>query len=212
MKPMRFAFRVFTAAALVAATTSCGNVVRDSRAPVILVMDSLSAIRGAATVGQATANLVSDVITLVTTGGSCTVAAPCPTVFGDSGQAVVHMVLKDIGQPGTTLTPSTNNEVTITRVHVSYRRTDGRNQEGVDVPYGFDTGTTATVPTTATVTIAFPLVRSQAKEASPLIELRTNGQVISTIADVTLYGQDVVGNAISVSGSINVDFANFGDF
>ncbi len=212
MKPMRFAFRVFTAAALVAATTSCGNVVRDSRAPVILVMDSLSAIRGAATVGQATANLVSDVITLVTTGGSCTVAAPCPTIFGDSGQAVVHMVLKDIGQPGTTLTPSTNNEVTITRVHVSYRRTDGRNQEGVDVPYGFDTGTTATVPTTATVTIAFPLVRSQAKEASPLIELRTNGQVISTIADVTLYGQDVVGNAISVSGSINVDFANFGDF
>ncbi|HVZ19630.1 MAG TPA: hypothetical protein VG871_01135 [Vicinamibacterales bacterium] len=209
---MRIASRIFAVAAVVGATTSCGSVVRSSRAPVILVIDSLAAIRGAATPGQPVSNLVSDVYTIVTTGGTCTTSAPCPTIFGDSGQAVVHIVLKDIGLPGTTPAASTNNQVTITRVHVSYRRTDGRNQEGVDVPYGFDSASTATVTGSTTVTMGFPLVRSQAKEEAPLIELRDNGLEISAIADVTFYGQDVVGNAISVTGSISVDFANFGDF
>jgi hypothetical protein len=101
--------------------------------------------------------------------------------------------------------------VTITRVHVTFRRTDGRNQEGVDVPYGFDTAATATVPPTGTVTLPFPLVRSQAKESSPLVELVTSGKAISTIVDVTFYGQDAVGNEVSVTGSLAVDFANFGD-
>jgi len=211
MKAMRIVSRALTAAALIAATTSCGNVVRSSRAPVILVVDSLAGIRGAATLGQATSNLVSDVITIVTTGGTCTTTTPCPTVFGDTGQVVLHIVLKDIGLPGTTPAPSTNNEVTVNRIHVSYRRTDGRNQEGVDVPYGFDTASTATITGTGTVTMGFPLVRVQAKQEAPLIALRTNGQVLSMIGDVTFFGQDVVGNAVSATGSINIDFGNFGD-
>ena len=107
--------------------------------------------------------------------------------------------------------PSTNNEVTITRVHVAYRRTDGRNTPGVDVPYAFDTGATATVPASGTVTMGFLLVRNTAKDESPLIQLKNNGVIISTIADVTLYGRDQVGNDISATGSIGVDFGNFGD-
>lgn len=212
MKAMRIASRVLTAAALAAATTSCGSAVRSSRSPVMLVVDSISGLRGAATAGTPVSNLVSDVYTIVTSGGLCTTTNPCPTIFGDSGQAVVHIVLKDIGQPGTTPSPSTNNEVTVTRVRISYRRTDGRNQEGVDVPYGFDTATTATVSGTSTTTFGFPLVRSQAKEEPPLMALRTNGQIISAIADVTFYGQDAVGNDVTATGSIAIDFGNFGDF
>jgi hypothetical protein len=208
---MRNVSRVFTAAALIAATASCGDVVRSSRAPVILVVDSLAGIKGAVTAGTPSSTLSSDVFTLVTSGGVCTTVAPCPTIFSDAGQVTMHIVLKDIGQPGTTVDPSTNNQVTVTRLHVSYRRTDGRNQEGVDVPYGFDTASTATMSGTATTTFGFPLVRIQAKEEAPLMALRTNGQVISVIADVTFYGQDVVGNAVTASGSINIDFANFGD-
>ncbi len=212
MKTMRIVSRVFTVATLVAATASCGSVVRSSRSPVMLVVDSMAGIRGAATAGTATSQLTSDVFTLVTAGGTCTTANPCPTIFSDSGQAVLHIVLKDIGQPGTTPSPSSNNEVTITRVHVAYRRTDGRNQEGIDVPYAFDTASTATVAGTSQTTMGFPLVRIQAKEESPLLELRTNGQIISVIADVTFYGTDVVGNAVTAVGSINIDFGNFGDF
>ena len=212
MKAMRITTRVLTAAALIAATTSCGSVVRDGRSPVILVVDSVLGIRGAVAAGTATSSLNSDVFSIVTTGGSCSQATPCPTVFADNGQAGLHLALKDIGLPGaTTPAPSSNNSVTITRVRVSYRRTDGRNQEGVDVPFAFDTASTATIPSTSTVTMGFPLVRVQAKQESPLVQLRTGAQVLSMIADVTFYGQDLVGNAVSATGSISIDFANFGD-
>jgi hypothetical protein len=109
------------------------------------------------------------------------------------------------------VSPSSNNEVTITRVHVSYRRTDGRNQEGVDVPYAFDSAATVTVPASGTVDISFELVRNTAKAESPLIQIKTNGIIMSAIADLTFYGQDQVGNAISATGTLQVDFGNFGD-
>jgi len=212
MKSMKIVLRAFTAAVLIAGSVSCGSVVRSSRAPVILVIDTLGAIRGtAAASGTAVSVLSSDVFTLVTSGGTCTTTAPCPTVFSDSGQVGMHLVLKDIGQPGVTVDPSTNNQVTITRVHIQYRRTDGRNQEGVDVPYAYDTAATATITGSSTITFGFSLVRNQAKTEPPLMALRSNGQVISTIADVTFYGQDVVGNAVSATGAIAIDFANWGD-
>ena len=210
MKSMRIFSRAFAAAALIAATISCGNVVRSSRAPVMLVINNLQATRGAATVGQPGSNLVSDVFTLVTSGGVCTQAAPCPTIFADTGLVTLSIALKDIGITNAA-TATSNNQVTINRVHVSYRRTDGRNQEGVDVPYGYDTASTGTVPAGGNLQLGFVIVRSQAKESSPLIQLRTNFQIISAIIDVTLYGTDIVGNEVSVTGSIGVDFANFGD-
>ena len=210
MKSMRIVSRAFAAAALIAATISCGNVVRSSRAPVMLVINNLQATRGAATVGQPGSNLVSDVFTLVTSGGVCTQAAPCPTIFADTGLVTLSIALKDIGITNAA-TATSNNQVTINRVHVSYRRTDGRNQEGVDVPYGFDTASTGTVPASGTIQLGFIIVRSQAKESPPLIQLRTNFQIISAIIDVTFYGTDIVGNEVSVTGSIGVDFANFGD-
>jgi len=209
---MHTVFRAFTAAVLIAGSVSCGTVVRNSRSPVILVVDLLQAVRGTAAAGGTPVSfLVSDVFTLVTSGGVCTTAAPCPTIFTDGGQVTMHLVMKDIGQPGVTVDPSTNNQVTITRAHVSYRRTDGRNQEGVDVPYAYDTAVTASITSTSTVSFGFELVRVQAKQEAPLMALRTNGQIISTIADVTFYGQDVVGNAVSATGSINIDFGNWGD-
>jgi hypothetical protein len=210
MKTMRLVVPALLTAAA-AATISCGSVVRNSQAPVMLVMDTLQGLKGSAQASSPSGTLSSDVLTIVTSGGTCTTTSPCPTIFADNGQAQVHIILKDIGQPGATLSPSTNNTVTITRVHVSYRRTDGRNQEGVDIPYGFDTAATVSVSGTNQSTVVFPLVRSQAKEEAPLVQLVTSGLVISTIADVTLYGSDAVGNALSVTGSIAVTFANFGD-
>jgi hypothetical protein len=55
------------------------------------------------------------------------------------------------------------------------------------------------------------LVRAVAKQESPLIQLVNAAGFISTIAQVTFYGTDQVGNAISVTGQIQVDFADFGD-
>lgn len=201
---MRTISRILTAAAVAAATASCGNVVRDGRAPVFLVLDFLGTAGGANT-------LSSDVIVLVTTPAPCTVDIPCPTIVTDIGSAKLRLSPKDIGPAGAATAPSSNNEVTINRVHVKYTRADGRNVQGVDVPYEFDGAATVTVPATGQAPLTFVLVRSQAKQESPLVQLENNGTVITTIADVTFYGRDQVGNDISVTGSMQIDFANFGD-
>lgn len=200
--------RMLLAAAVAAATASCGDVVRDGRAPVFLVIDSLQGARGGATQTMGS-SVTSDVLTNITTPAPCTPTTPCPTIFSDPGQVTLRLSPKNIGPPGTPATPSPNNEVTITRVHVAYTRADGRNTEGVDVPYSFDTAATATVPASGSVTFGFILVRNDAKAEAPLVQLRNNGVVISTIANVTFYGRDLVGNDISVTGSIGIEFGRF---
>ena len=120
--------------------------------------------------------------------------------------------LKNVGPEGTTPTPTQNNIITVTRYHVDYRRADGRNTPGVDVPYGFDGATTGTI-SESDATLAFVLVRVQAKLESPLANLAGLGgaQAISTLADVTFYGRDQAGNDVQVTGSINVTFADWSD-
>ncbi len=102
--------------------------------------------------------------------------------------------------------------MTINRVHIKYRRADGRNVQGVDVPYEIRFGRDRRrCRRSGTVTMGFQLVRHTAKEEAPLVQLKTNGVIIATIAEVTLYGRDRVGNDINATGTIEVDFGNFGD-
>ena len=70
----------------------------------------------------------------------------------DFGQVTLRTPLKDVTNPSSPNAPTTNNEVTISRYRVVYRRTDGRNVQGVDVPYAFDGGVTGTVPLGGTLT------------------------------------------------------------
>ena len=209
---MRQTTRLMGIAALIAASVSCGDVVRQGSSPVYLVIDQLSGTRGAVTPGQASTTLISDVITNVTTPAPCTPAAPCAITFGDTGTAILRAPLKDIGSGNGSLAPTTNNEVTINRVHVEYVRADGRNTPGVDVPYGFDTAVTGTIPAGGSLTIGFELVRNVAKQESPLVQLKNSSSFISAIARVTFYGVDRTGNQIQTTGQITIEFGNFGDF
>ncbi len=61
--------------------------------------------------------------------------------------------------------------------------------------------------------LTFALVRAQAKLEAPLKALRGAGGaiVLSTIAEITFYGQDQNGNTVSVTGFISVNFADWGD-
>ena len=209
---MRTLKHLMALAAVAASATSCGDVVRNSRAPVILVVDSLQGSRGNTTPGTPSGFLISDVQTMVTTPAPCSTDNPCPTTFDDIGQAVLAIQMKDLGaNPASPVTPTSNNSVTITRVHIKYVRADGRNVQGVDVPYEFDGATTGTVVGTSTTQITFELVRHAAKQEPPLVALISNGVIINTIAQVTFYGTDAVGNAISASATIQVNFGNFGD-
>jgi len=210
MTRMRIITRMLTTAALLAAT-SCSSTVRSGNSPVFLVIDNLAGIRGGPTPGTPSSLLISDVLTLVTSGGSCSLQSPCPVVFGDSGTATLELAKKDI----TATAPTTNNQVTINRVHVHYHFADGSGVQGVTVPVDFDTFATATVPPTGTTTISFELVRVQAKQSTPLVQLNkppagTGGQ-LSVVADVTFIGKDQVGNDISVMGSIQIEFSDWTD-
>src|SRR5215218_1736415 len=121
----------------------CGNVVRSGRAPVLLLINRLEGASGAEP-ARLSSVLHSDVETLVertAAGGQATV----PTLFADGGQAELRLALKDAGPPGSAAAPTDNNAVTITRYRVSYRRTDGRNVPGVDLPYGFEGAATITI-------------------------------------------------------------------
>ena len=197
--------------ALTAATVSCGDVVRQGRAPVFLVIDRLEASRGGPNESEFVGTLFSDVITNVTTPAPCTEASPCPTVFADSGRVTLRLVPKDLGTATAPSVISTNNEVTIQRYRVSYKRGDGRNSPGVDVPYGFDGGVTGTVAATGSVVLTFELVRHIAKSEAPLVQLKINPAIIATIAEVTFYGVDRVGNEVTASGNVLIEFGNFGD-
>jgi hypothetical protein len=190
--------------ALGAAAAGCG-VSEQGQAPALVRIDELAASSGAGSQNFA-GYLHSDVVTNVTVSGTAV-----PTRFNDVGRVTLSLLLKDAGAPGVANTPSELNTVTFTRYRVSFRRTDGRNAQGVDVPYTFDSGMTITVPISSAVQQTFDIVRVSAKLEPPLLALATNGQTIDAIADVTFYGKDMHNNDVAVTGSIGVTFANFGD-
>jgi hypothetical protein len=196
--------------AAVLGAAGCGEYVRDQgRAPAQIIIVSLTAASGAQP--DRFGNILqSDVITNVTRSVNGQ-QVQTPTVFSDSGQVTMSLILKDPGQTGLTSEPTALNQVTITRYHVSYRRSDGRNTQGVDVPYAFDSAVTFTVPPSSEVSANFEIVRHVAKDEAPLRALGTSGVIITTIADVTFYGRDQAGNEVAATGSIGIDFGNFGD-
>ena len=181
-----------------AATSACGQMTSTGRSSSYLLIDSLQAASGAKPDSFST-TLQADVLTK---GG----------IYEDPGKITLRIALKDSGTGLLPNTPTATNRVTVTRYHVSFRRSDGRNTQGVDVPYAFDGGATGTFDS-AGGSLGFVMVRAQAKLESPLLELRGGGGslVISTLADVTFYGQDQNGNQVAVTGTISVNFADWAD-
>lgn len=192
------------AVATSALSAGCGGeFVRDSRSPARLVINQLAAG------DQGT--LLSDVIRLVTTPAPCTPTSPCASTFNDMATVEFSIMLRDPGVPGSPAAPSELNQITVTRYRVKFRRADGHNVPGVDVPYDFDSAFTVTVPAGSSVEVPFQIVRHSAKEEAPLAGLRFSRDVISTIAEVTFYGRDQTGNEVSATGFMGVDFGDFAD-
>ena len=179
-------------------TAGCGNV-HQGTSPSLVTIASLQAAQGNKP-GTLSGSLFSDVVTMVKVD-----SVLVPTVFNDVGQVSMQVALKD-----TTASPSALNTVTFTHYHVEFRRTDGHNIEGVDVPYSFDSGLTFSVGAAGSAA-GFELVRHTAKEDAPLVALVNSSAIINTIANVTFFGKDQSGNDVQVTGSIGIDFGNFGD-
>ena len=196
--------------AAVLGSVSCGDVTRTGKSPVMIMIESIEAASGAQPELMG-AFLLSDVQTLVaqTINGQ---EVRVPTIFNDLGQATMRLEPKDRGLSGTGGSIFPINQVVLNRYHIQFRRADGRNTPGVDVPFPFDGAMTMTL-SESPVTVGFEVVRHQAKLEAPLRALANFGGrlFISTFADITFYGQDLAGNEIQVTGTLNVSFSDYAD-
>ncbi|HEY3885161.1 MAG TPA: hypothetical protein VGL62_08135 [Vicinamibacterales bacterium] len=166
-----------------------------------LIVTSLTGSNGCGASGGAGSGSVLD------SDVQCGTTTPPVFPVQDEGQATFQLALKDPGSDTSPTTPTTANDITLTQYHVDYTRTDGQNVQGVNVPYSFDGALTATV--SGSTSVGFTLVRVQAKEEAPLAAMVGNNIPMTVLATVTFYGHDQVGRDVSVSGSIEITFANF---
>jgi hypothetical protein len=183
---MRLAAAAGVALALAMAGCSA-DYVESSRASVLLLVDN---VNGGAPV-------LSDIV-------SGTAASP--TIVNCLTEVGVAVRPKNPN-----LSPTPVQDVRLSRYEVSYRRSDGRAVEGVDVPYRISGNITVTVPVGGDVT-TFPvdLVRHQAKIVPPLSNI-TGIQIVTMFADVKVSGETISGDAVSAQGSVQVTFADFGE-
>jgi hypothetical protein len=186
--------RLVAGVACLFVTASCGGeLLRTGRSPVYLVVTEVAA---GAEGGSLTSFLLSDV------------RATSGTVFNDNVEVELQVEAKN---PSATTTSI--NSVTLTRYQVEFKRTDGRNRPGIDVPYGFSGALSRTIGVGQSGTVSFELVRHQAKMEPPLANLRDFGGLgfLSTVAEITIYGRDQNGNELIVTATIDVHFADYAD-
>jgi hypothetical protein len=205
MKAMQIARIVTLTLAL--ASASCGDAVRQGTGTSFLIVKQLEFARGSEP-DTFTANLLSDVV------------GKNSTVFNDFGRVTFSLGLKDPGPAGSPNAPTQNQSITVNRYHVRFFRADGRNTPGVDVPYEFDGAFTVTVGSSDTQG-RFTVVRNIAKREAPLQALggsppqgsggTPNPVILSTIAEITFYGQDLSGHEVSATARASIDFGNFAD-
>lgn len=159
----------------------------------------------------------------VTTGASGSI------LYSDISQVVNDDVEIEINifQKNPNITASSpNNHVYLDSYSVRFFRTDGRNTEGVDVPYSI-TGPLSTrihTPSSGTeqeVAVNVTVVRHQAKLESPLRDMIGGALVslpvlgfsgpgiLTTIAEITVYGKTLTGSNLTATGRIQVTFADF---
>ncbi len=205
VRSAKCAVRRLATLAMVALLTGCAAAGRPGDASSYLIVDSMQAASGARpnTFGGTLGSDVQTYVNMNIDGSQVRV----PTVFEDIGQVSLRLAMKDYNA---LLAPASH--VTLRRYRVSFRRADGRNTPGVDVPHAFDGALTVTIGLEA-VRTTFTLVRIQSKSEAPLLALIGGGGAIAiaTLADITFYGTDQAGREVVVTASISVNFADWGD-
>jgi hypothetical protein len=137
-------------------------------------------------------------------------------VFNDNANLTFVVIPKNANGP----VLGDFNDVFLERYEVRYIRSDGRNTEGVDVPYRFTGGMATLVPAGDTeAEAAIMVVRHQAKLEPPLRNLAFVGPtvnggglgILTVIAEITVHGRTTSGKAVSATGRLTITFADFSD-
>jgi hypothetical protein len=105
-------------------------------------------------------------------------------------------------------------DVVINRYEVRYFRSDGRGVQGVDVPYAISGNIAVEVISGAAVAIPIEVVRRQAKLEPPLLQLvggNSGAPLITVFAEITLHAVTTIGQTMTATGRMQIDFSDFGD-
>ncbi len=179
------------------AMTSCNlnpNFANNGNSPILF---NITSINGGA-------QLDSDVLS--GEGATPPLSFICPDIVGIRVEN--HLKNPNIG------TIDFRGDITINRYEVHYFRSDGRGVQGVDVPYSISGNIAVEVISGAAVTIPIEVVRRQAKLEPPLLILaggNGGGSVLTVFAEITLHAVTTIGQTMTATGRMQIDFADFGD-
>jgi hypothetical protein len=162
------------------------SYVTDSSAPVLLRVDSIN-------------------------GG----AAVLSDVRGENGAIVncdvqVGVGIRSKNPLSSPVGTSAAERVTVSRYEIRYRRSDGRAQEGLDVPYTVSGNLAFSLDPNSSGVLTIRLVRHAAKIVPPLSNI-TGLEIVTMFADVTLFGETEARQGVSGTGSVQIDFADYAD-
>jgi hypothetical protein len=176
--------------------SGCNPLEDDSKSSSFIIVESVA---GTDASGKAASFLQSDVVLTNS------------IVVADVATATLRASLLD---PAPILKPSQFNDIMLDRYIVSYSRVDGKNRQGVDVPYSFEGALTQLLKIGTSTSISFVVVREVAKLESPLIDLALQNRVegvIEATAKIEFYGHDLVENKVKATGYLTIFFANYAD-
>jgi len=179
---------------------SCNPLENKTASNTMLLLEILT---GLDMEGNTVSYLESDVLRIDPDSGTQTIVA-------DPAIAILKAKLLD---PLPINPPSDYNNILLTRYTVNYFRSDGKNTEGVDIPYSFEGYLSTRLVVDVSTEIAFVIVRAVAKGEPPLLSLRDGrGEGVLTItARVDFYGHDMRDNAVMVTGYLTIYFANYAE-
>ena len=137
-------------------------------------------------------------------------------MFNDNAVLTVEVLPKNPN----ILEPGRFNDVMIERYEVRYFRTDGRNAEGVDVPFRFTGGLGTLIPveqrrrrrvrrrTAHRQAGAAAQEPERSSTAPAAAEASTSSHVI---AEITIHGRTTSGEVVRAAARLNITFADFAD-
>ena len=124
-------------------------------------------------------------------------------VYEDVAEASIQAKLKE---PEAVLGPYSWNNIIVTSYTVTYENLD---VAGGPVPSSFTGYLNALIEIDATVDVSFILVRSTAKNQTPLQGLKGTTNSLNVRATIIFYGHDLADNQVQVSGNITIHFADW---
>ena len=131
-----------------------------------------------------------------------------PTVVSDIITATLEARLKapETVGPG----PSYQNRIVLHSYDVTYTYIDSTALVS-GTPAGFSGELSVALDIDSIVDVSFVIVRNQAKNAIPLLNIQGTNELLQVVATITFYGDDIAGNPVQAIAYLTIFFADYAD-